>query len=378
MNYSFSTVLMSILASNLIMIVMSFCFRRQKVLLAVGYKVMIAFIFLTLVRFLFPFELPFARNLQLPRFLSMIVMSVRHHFFVLNGLRFSLWNILELIWLAGGIVASCPYLRECYELHNYVAKWGIDVTNMEPYASILADIRKEQKAKFRVILTKGVGVPRLYGLIRPCILLPEEMALTTEDLHYVFRHEIAHHHYHDLIVKFFVRISSILYWWNPACRRLRKQVELLLEMRIDHSLVQGNREETVKYLATLVHVADMALDSNLTPPSGSMLSLAKDENGTLSRRTDMMLNAQGKSGKHLAAGIFILTASLYLVSYLFTFEGLYTASFNTENTFGDQETLYAVQKADGSYDIYMGDLFLENVGSLEYFLPGMPIYKDLQ
>lgn len=61
-HYSFSTILMTFIASNLIIVLITVCFRCEKILLSIGYKLAAVFLVLTVLRVLFPFELPFAKN----------------------------------------------------------------------------------------------------------------------------------------------------------------------------------------------------------------------------------------------------------------------------------------------------------------------------
>ena len=66
MYFSFSSVLMTLLASNLLLIPISLLFRNEKLLAEIGYKVMTVFCIVTLVRLLFPCELHFKKTVILP------------------------------------------------------------------------------------------------------------------------------------------------------------------------------------------------------------------------------------------------------------------------------------------------------------------------
>jgi len=77
MNYSFATVLMTILASNLVIILITLCFRFEKLLLTIGYRLLAVFLVLTLVRFVFPFELPFAKSIYLAEPISSVIFFLR-------------------------------------------------------------------------------------------------------------------------------------------------------------------------------------------------------------------------------------------------------------------------------------------------------------
>lgn len=375
-NYSFTTFITAFLASNIIMILIALCFQRQKILLSVGYKVLVVFLFLTLVRFLFPVELPISRNIRLPVVISAVVMFLRHPFSTPLGIPISIWALFEVIWAIGFIRNLRLYIMECGQLQDLVTKDCSDVTYEEPYASLLSEICGHRRNNFRVLLSESVATPCLYGIIKPYILIPENMPLSREDLYYVLRHEVSHHFYHDILTKRIVRILTIIYWWNPACRTLRKQVDILLEMRIDDSLVKGDHDIAAEYLTTLAHVAEIAEENISLEHPGDNISLTNNkEVSVLSQRVDMMLRERKKLNTLLAFSLFTLIGSIYLGSYLFTFESEYFSPNVLKELVGNPKTTYAIQNADGTYDIYIDGYFLETVDSLEYFPDDIPVYK---
>lgn len=367
MNFSFSTLLMAFLVSNILVIFIALCFRRQKILLSVGYKVLVVFLFLTVLRFMFPVELPVATNIKLPGFLSPVVTFLRHVFFSPLGIDISILSLFEVIWVIGSLYYLNLYIKECVETRGLVTGAIREATHEEPYASLLSEICGRRSKRFRVLISASVDTPCLYGIVRPYILIPEGMPLTREELYYVLHHEVTHHKYHDLLTKRVVRIMFIIYWWNPAYRMLRKQVELLLEMRIDGSLVKKDQDVAQEYMLTLFRVADLAIDNKYQPPAGNKVSMAGKGSSALSQRVEMMLRERKKANALLVFALCVLIIMVYLGSYLFTFESLYALHGSVEGTFDIQDMIYAIQKDDGTYDIYVYDIFVENVESLDSY-----------
>lgn len=365
MNFSFSTLLMAFLASNILVVFIALCFRRQKILLSVGYKVLVVFLFLTILRFIFPIELPVAKTVQIPGFLSPVITFLRHPFFRPLGLRLSPWFVFIIVWVIGSLHYLRLYIKDCIAMRSLVAGAIKEATYEEPYASLLAQICGRRRNRFRILITGSIETPCLYGIVRPYILLPKDMPLTREELYYVLRHEVTHHNYHDLLTKRVVRIMFIIYWWNPACRMLRKQVELLLEMRIDGTLVKKDQNVAQEYMMTLFRVADLAIDNKYQLPAGDKISMAGEGSSALSQRIDMMLRERKKANALLAVALCALITMIYLGSYLFTFESRYALQGIVENTFSTPDKIYAVQKEDGTYDIFLFDVLIENVESLD-------------
>lgn len=367
MNFSFSTLLMAFLVSNILVVFIALCFRRQKILLSVGYKVLVVFLFLTILRFIFPIELPVSTNIMLPGFLSPVVTFLRHPFFQPLGLRISPWFLFGIVWAIGSLHYLRLYIKDCIDMRGLVTGSIKEVTHEEPYASLLTKICGHRRNRFRVLISGSIETPCLYGIVKPYILLPKDMPLTREELYYVLHHEVTHHKYHDLLTKRVVRIMFIIYWWNPACRMLRKQVELLLEMRIDSSLVKKDPDVAQEYMMTLFRVADLAIDNKYQLPTGDKVSMAGKGSSALSQRVEMMLHERKKANALLAVVLCALIATVYIGSYLFTFESRYASKSNTADTFDMSDKIYAISKEDGTYDIYIYDLFIDNVESLDSY-----------
>ena len=325
LNYSFTTVLMAVLTSNFIIVLTALCFRHKNILLLVGYRLLIAFLFLSVMRLMFPFELPMAQYIFLPNILSVLLTYFDYPFTHLFGISVSLWVMFECVWLIGIIYHLYNYMRGQFRILSQLSRYSTDITKQEPYASLLAQICGVRHNHFQVLSVCGLSTPSIYGIIKPRILIPHEMDLSESDLYYSLCHEASHYYHGDLWIQFIVSILSIIYWWNPACPLLKKQMGMLLEMRVDDSLVKKNPANAIAYLKTLVHIAEESIRLQTIPdlafPENLMLSFTKEKDGTLIQRYEMMCNARKHGGHMLMAVIlFVLIAALYVGSFMVTFK----------------------------------------------------------
>lgn len=376
LNYSFPTVLMAVLASNLIIVLIALCFRRKGLLLSVGYKVLIAFLLLTLVRFVFPFELGISTNIYLPAFLSVPLSYFRHPFLVIHGLGISMWTLVECVWLFGIAFLLRKFIQENISFRRFINQHGDDVTSREPYAELLARVCGRRRNRFRILKMDDLSVPCVAGVLHPVILLPKAMTLTGDNLYYTLSHEVSHYYHRDLAIKLVVKLISIVYWWNPACKLLKEQIDLLLELRVDDSLAGGDREASYAYLHTLLHVAESSLtaaDHKL--PGDMVLSISPDNEGALSRRFEMLCADKRKSNAFLTFLLFFVVTAIYAGSYLVTFENHYMGAASTEGTYSVPASFYAVENEDGTYSIYCGNELIEITDSLEYY-PGISVQNQ--
>lgn len=382
LNYSFTTVLMAVLTSNLIIIAIAICFRSNKILLSVGYKLLAVFLIFTLIRFVFPFEidkmfvLGIARNIVLPEFLSIIISYFVKAVVKPFGFKISLWTLFEVVWVVGIVYQVVHYLRELYKYEYFVACWSDDATEEEPYRTCLAKACGDRKNRFQLLKLPGIPSPCLYGIRRPRILIPANMKINDQDLYYVLRHEVSHHYHHDLVIKRIVSILCMLYWWNPVCSVFQKQVDKLLEIRIDDSLVQNDPKVSLEYLSALVHIVEN-MDGSIKGSNNFIVSLSQKNSSALAQRFEMVCNKKPRANILLSVGLLALIIVMYIGSYLITFENRYLIeSEDVENTAALVDAIYAVPRDDGTYDIYYGEFFIENVETLINQAPDIPVYNQ--
>lgn len=383
MDYSFSTVLMTVLASNLLIVLISFCFRQKKVLLSVGYRLLAVFLILTAIRCIFPFELPFAKNIYLAEPISRLVYFIRHPYFYIGSIEITIWLILECIWFIGCVVKLIPHIKKHRILNSYIRHYGTDLTKQEPYCSILDDIcQNRRRNPFRVISLPGLQAAQIAGIFAPKILLPAYMSPDDPKLYYVLRHETFHHFHHDLLKKELVSLLCICYWWNPAGKLFHKQVNSILEMHVDAALVGSDSNVTVSYLNALVGLAqDAAGHANTLPPgistNGLTVAAAAPDTTELANRFHMMCHKRQKSDIALFLPLCAMVALIYIGSYCILFEGSYHGIVDQDTSFetlGLDNSFYAVPRDDGTYDLYYNGTLLETIDTLDYYreLPVIP------
>lgn len=367
LNYSFSTVLMTILASNLLIAVIVGCFRNQKILLSVGYRLVLAFLVLTALRFLFPFELPFARNVYFPNWLSAAVAFVRHVFFTLGPIEVSVWLILECVWGGGSVYYFCRFCRRKAKLKHYLVRYGRNVSREEPYRTMMADICGGRRNPIWVVRATYFGTPVQCGTVHPYIVLPAHLDISDKELYYVLRHETAHYYNHDALMKDVVSIIRVIYWWNPLCKYLEEQMDVVLEMRVDNSLVKGSDAEREAYCNTLNHISEELKGESNLPGSGSAISMARCGGDDLRYRYSMMQGGQKRKGALLCA-LSGFVAAVYVVSYCFALEAFHMACREAEILHNAPSEYYAVLQEDGSYGVYVNDYFIGYVDNLDEYI----------
>lgn len=234
----FSPLLMTVLTSSTLIAITALCFSHTKIMIQIGYRLLIFVVALITLRFLFPIELPFSYNIVLPEALSYIIVHIRKSYFTWKNIKISPWSVFIFVWFTIAVVLIIRYLASYHHTKNQLKLQGKFLTKKEPYFSIVNKICQEQNRKnpFQVIECADIQTPCLFGIFQPYIILPENFHFSNRNLYIILRHEAAHHFHHDLLIKASMKLITLIYWWNPICWILNRQTDVLLDMRIDERL----------------------------------------------------------------------------------------------------------------------------------------------
>lgn len=378
MHYTFSTILMTVLASNLLIILITTCFRHEKLLFSIGYRLLAVFLILTLVRFLFPFELPFTKSIYIPGVIAKYVSYFQHPFFQISFIKVSLWFLVECVWFGGALVKLFLYIRESRHFFRLIAANGREISQQEPYLPILDEICGRHKNHFQVIRLSNIDIPQVCGFFSPRILIPRNMSLSKEALELVLRHEAYHYYHRDLFVKAAVRCLCILYWWNPACKHFRAQVNLILEMHVDDSLLKDCVGKENIYFQTMLDIMEAASQRKQERDNAArdnMAGLLGEEENQLTNRFFMIDTRNKRARRSLLLALLAVMVGIYVASYAIVLEVSNHDSVEENHEMLEiREDFYAIPTENGSYDIYYNDMLIETVDTLEHYreMPVLP------
>lgn len=386
MHYSFSSVLMAVIASSMLLIVISICLYSGKLMVNAGYKLLSVYLIFTFLRFLIPIELPFSKNIYFPQALSGIVSFIRHKYISIGIFHLSIWNLFEIIWLIGSIAQFIQLIRSIIHSRRYIIIKGKDITDCEPYRETLDRICKEchKSNRFRIFMLDDIAIPMIYGIFTPYILIPSGMNLSPKDLYYTLSHEAFHYFHHDLLIKMGINILAVVYWWNPAVYALRNRATLLLEMRIDDYVTHRDKSIAASYMECLINILESLSERTSVSPNVS-LSFANRDTSDIEKRFLMLCNKNKPKKYALNVLLTIFIIGVYMLSYIFIFEAYYIPEKMHINEDESVELhlpmneAYLIDNGDCTYDVYldtaeMPDFYLETIDSLEYYNRGYTIY----
>ena len=175
---------------------------------------------------------------------------------------FAAWSpsiIFATVWLAG---AMC-YLILCFTEYRRLLSW---VRRQPPLSEprVLAALGSAQQLlgfnwAVPVVRTSYLSVPAVLGIVRPRVLLPNDMLETWSDseLRFALLHELVHVRRGDNLLNWGLIVVQALHWFNPlvwfALRRVRAEREALCDAIV---LSRLRPEEKHAYGAALIKAAE--------------------------------------------------------------------------------------------------------------------------
>ena len=164
-----------------------------------------------------------------------------------------LWWIIGGVWGIGAAGITAYNVWRHQRFLRLVNRWGEDVTDPKALLllkSLQADMNIRKRV--RLVTCSFITSPMMTGFFRPVILMPS-VPMDTDELAFVFRHELIHYKQHDLWYKSLVLITTAVHWFNPFVYVITKAIEVQCELSCDERLVrETSLEQRQRYSETII------------------------------------------------------------------------------------------------------------------------------
>ncbi|HWQ30743.1 MAG TPA: M56 family metallopeptidase [Negativicutes bacterium] len=203
---------------------------------------------------------------------------------------------LLYIWLFGAVSVLLVNVAGYLRFSAYMNK--TDKPASEEQYKVLKAIYKSGR-KVRLVCSSHIATPMLKGILRPCIIIPDE-GYREEQLRNILLHELSHMKRLDIAVKWLVMLASAIHWFNPLMYFLGKEINRACELACDELAVKDlDRAGKQSYGETLIAVA-----AEQKLPMGVLQATMCEEKKDLRNRLKAIMNHSKKS--RLAAIVSIL------------------------------------------------------------------------
>lgn len=196
-------------------------------------------------------------------------------------------GILFLLWLAVVVAMGLLLLQRAAFVRGLVAQAREADDSM---VRMLVHCCKHMRVRKKVGLKVSMNAtsPAVCGLFRPVILVPENLtpSLSSNQLHVVLLHELAHIKRGDLWVNLAQTVLQILYFYNPLFWLANAIIRRAREQAVDETVLVAMGENAEQYPQALVDVAKLAFKR---PALSLRLIGVVESKGALSGRVKRIL-----------------------------------------------------------------------------------------
>lgn len=167
------------------------------------------------------------------------------------------YDIAAVLWIIG--VSSALLFILCVNILMMAKLKKCSSCEREDLIEILEAEKSRLKvnSKVKIIYNNYSKSPAVYGVIRPKILIPEELIdkLTPEELRFMLSHELTHIRNKDLVVNTLLMFVKAIYWFNPLIWYSLNQIKQDCELACDAAVLNTLKtEEVKKYGQTMINM----------------------------------------------------------------------------------------------------------------------------
>lgn len=359
--FSFVT---AVLLSSLLIVALYLSRKSVKTIRMLNFGYLACLYLFCLGRMFFSVELPFAAVICAPSLMNPLHDVNEANLPMMEG-AFLVSDLLLLVWAVGSILLFVQFL-----IRYHRGKRDIDrlpKQENQVLQKILDELQRGNKRRIpiQVLCCSGLSTPCGIGLLRRQILLPSQ-EYTEEELFHILRHELQHFQTHDLLVKWMIRVFQCLFWWNPFVYLLGKDMDQVLEIKCDLSVVKNySRQETLAYMRTIKSQLEQAIHTEKIVPVASASLVGNFAMSNVEERFLYLAESlKPNQRKELPKPAFaVLFAALIMASYSFVLQSSYEVPELDEKgdkiQYMQEDEIKLLHRKDGSYQQIYGDKSVE-------------------
>jgi len=220
------------------------------------------------------------------------------------------FDFVPYILIAGTLIFIAVILVQDYRLKRRIFA-ACHLTKEEQTLGILFKCKQKMgiAKEIPIYIAPYISTPFIYGSFKPRIVLPN-IKFTSEELRYVFLHELTHWKRHDLWFKGLMLFINAIHWFNPLAYLARHDIDRFCEQSCDESVTKSmNSQEKRRYCKLILSVLWNAADQKNHLSSVYAFSNKRKH---LERRINMILKK--KSFKNKKSVLFAAITLTLLVA----------------------------------------------------------------
>lgn len=131
-------------------------------------------------------------------------------------------------------------------------------------SELIKDISNEEYKNTKVVFLKNdfFKTPILFGVFKPCIILPD-LKLSSQELSVIIKHEMIHYHRKDILFKLIIILLNGIHWFNPLVYYFNNEISRYCEISCDEKVTSNmNNNDRIFYGLTLLNIIDNSCNNS--------------------------------------------------------------------------------------------------------------------
>lgn len=357
--------LTSIVTFLFLLAIIAVIFRVKELYCRIPPRVVLMICAFAIIRLLYPFDIFYGHEFIYSGQLRNLFISLNtvwdRDVHILRNV--SVVNIVFIVWITGAVIRIVKMILDYKKSMAFIQKYSDDITDETLLERGISVTEKDYigKRQIKIFKTKNIYSPLCCGLISPVILVPEVKEISEKHLGVIVDHELQHVKQGDLIVKLFMAVARLIYWWFPPFGMLCRYASLAIEMKTD---IKASQKDKVGYMQGIVDIMEMMDTSKGRGKNLARLhplSLFSQESEMKKRFT--RLTREKKDSPSLSAMVVLITGLLVTSSMLFCVTAKHT--YEEQNELNQEEGFFAPNKDNAKIikhdsGVYELQMMLEN------------------
>lgn len=369
MHFSISSVLISLLLASALILILHVLLTSTKTYRVFRIDFVFVFALIIGLRLFFPFEFinthTFSSHNILPTLYSFANRKI-------SGAPISLSKILLVIWFLGSLLFLGHFFFQLLAL-NKISSCSTNVDINQLASRLHVNIPRHIQVRYLPYISS----PFVCHLFRPTIVL-SNAPFSDKEFTYILLHELQHIRNRDILSKYVSQILVCLYWWFPPVWVYRRQIDMILEMRVDYQITKEiDNSSYLNYVESLINVAkNMPRKSdNHEPIDNTLLShFTILERSTLKRRVNFLL--EGFTIKRTSRAIRVCLVLIPLLITSIIIEPDYATQDKVSGTKAVNPSTSYIVKKKNKFHLYIDGTDMGSFKSLDDpSLKGIPVKK---
>lgn len=163
-------------------------------------------------------------------------------------------SAIRVLWLGGAVVVLTLFLFRVRRIDRWVRRAEPAPLDLVVQIRAIAADLGVRAPDARVL--RGVATPMVWGLGRPVLLWPAELATSGDGFRGLLAHELAHLRRRDHWLAFFQVMVTALLWWHPLARVAISRMDRFAEQACDAWAVRAVAGRRRDYAEALIGVVE--------------------------------------------------------------------------------------------------------------------------